>query len=332
MTKAKRKNQMKSRTGKPLRPITTSGSNKPFIGNNVFTLEDLDIIRSYTDTNPDTWTIDGIKDVLPHSHTLKSIENSLLRLFPADVIQRHANIVNTSKPADAQPAEKHQTNVTPADVAASLKAKEEARQRAYTLDIMDSNLRALYQYLGPDFDGYDTLFHEMSGLDVTNAEVLDRARELGLEYLSPEWSADDDAFIIDCIDELKSDNDPMWYIYIGMFSVTCSKYQVLERFKEIENMPVTEVHALIDDTESVEAIEPSTHETHDNHEKENQTMQTTDTAAVPQDETDRELFQQLTNVLMDFSPAVMINVSVQLPDGLAINLRRDPDDGKAARA
>ena len=106
MGKAKNRNAERISNGRKPKPTRTSNGDdqKPFIGNNVFTMEDHDIIKRIVSENPDTWTLQQIKNALPYTHTLKNIANYLLKLFPQNVIDAHANLrpLETETPADAQ--------------------------------------------------------------------------------------------------------------------------------------------------------------------------------------------------------------------------------------
>ena len=90
MSKPKNRNAERIRNGKRPQKVCKSAKNKPFIGNNVFTTEDIDIVKRFTDAHPDDWTLQEIKDILPNTHTLKNISNFLLRMFPQQVIDEHA--------------------------------------------------------------------------------------------------------------------------------------------------------------------------------------------------------------------------------------------------
>lgn len=103
MSKPKNRNAERIRNGKRPQNVCKTAKNKPFIGNNVFTTEDIDIIRRFTEAHPDDWTLQEIKDILPNAHTLKNVSNFLLRMFSQQIIDEHAAmpqpVRETAKPA-----------------------------------------------------------------------------------------------------------------------------------------------------------------------------------------------------------------------------------------
>lgn len=303
MSKPKNRNAERIRNGKQPHNICKTAKNKPFIGNNVFTTEDIEIVKRFTDAHPKDWTLQEIKDILPNTHTLKNVSNFLLRMFPQQVIDKHAAmpqpVRETAKPKD-------KPNTGP-------KNEELARMR------IDCWVQQLFPYLGPSYPNYPDVMRKYTGLEVSNNEVIDHAAKLGVSYIEPMWTTAEDELIIDCKDNLLTDGNADWHIYIDTFDSKRSKYQVLKRISLLEHMPPAPENGQDDD-----AVDGTTTE------KENDTMTNstnTNNANATNHDKDRDDFRQLSDILMNLSPDVTLHVDIKFPDGMAIRFDREAKGG-----
>ena len=224
MSKPKNRNAERIRNGKQPHNICKTAKNKPFIGNNVFTTEDIEIVKRFTDAHPKDWTLQEIKDILPNTHTLKNVSNFLLRMFPQQVIDKHA--------AMPQPVrETAKTENTPEDTETKRPKKttkeELARMR------VDCWIQQFFPYLGPSYPTYSDTIRRLEGIEISNDEVIARAAELGVSYVEPMWTAAEDELVIDCKADLLTDGNVGWHIYTDTFDTKRSKYQVLKRILSI---------------------------------------------------------------------------------------------------
>lgn len=301
MSKPKNRNAERIRNGKQPHNICKTAKNKPFIGNNVFTTEDIEIVKRFTDAHPKDWTLQEIKDILPNTHTLKNVSNFLLRMFPQQVIDKHAAmpqpVRETAKPKD-------KPNTGP-------KNEELARMR------IDCWVQQLFPYLGPSYPNYPDVMRKYTGLEVSNDEVIDHAAKLGVSYIEPMWTTAEDELIIDCKDNLLTDGNADWHIYIDTFDSKRSKYQVLNRIGVLEQTSPApketnneQTSAAIDDTTTG---------------KENNVM--TDNTNATNHDKDRDDFRQLSDILMNLSPDVTLHVDIKFPDGMAIRFDREAKGG-----
>lgn len=299
MSKPKNRNAKRIRNGKRPQKVCKSAKNKPFIGNNVFTTEDIDIVKRFTETYPDNWTLQEIKDILPNAHTLKNVSNFLLRMFPQQVIDEHAAmpqpVRETTKPAETP-------NTKP-------KNEELARMR------IDCWIQQLFPYLGPSYPNYPDIMPKYTGLDVSNDQVIARAAKLGVTYVEPMWTTAEDELLIDCKDDLLTDGNADWHIYADTFDTKRSKYQVINRIDLLEQAPTAPEDKQSDDTIDGTTIE-----------KENDAMTdstNTDTTAIDTTDKNREDFRQLSDILMSLSPDVTLHIDIKFPDGMAIRFDRE---------
>lgn len=301
MSKPKNRNAERIRNGKQPHNICKTAKNKPFIGNNVFTTEDIEIVKRFTDAHPKDWTLQEIKDILPNTHTLKNVSNFLLRMFPQQVIDEHAAmpqpVRETAKPKD-------KPNTGP-------KNEELARMR------IDCWVQQLFPYLGPSYPNYPDVMRKYTSLDVSNDEVIAHAAKLGVSYIEPMWTTAEDELLIDCKDDLLTDGNADWHIYIDTFDSKRSKYQVLNRISVLEQTPPApketdneQNSAVIDDTTTG---------------KENNAM--TDNNNATNHDKDRDDFRQLSDILMNLSPDVTLHVDIKFPDGMAIRFDREAKGG-----
>lgn len=300
MSKPKNRNAERIRNGKRPQKVCKSAKNKPFIGNNVFTTEDIDIVKRFTETYPDDWTLQEIKDILPNAHTLKNVSNFLLRMFPQQVIDEHAAmpqpVRETAKPVKTP-------NTGP-------KNEELAHMR------IDCWIQQLFPYLGPSYPNYPDIMLKYTGLDVSNDEVIAHAAKLGVTYVEPVWTTAEDELLINCRDDLLGDGNADWHIYADTFDTKRSKYQVINRIGLLEQAPTAPEDEQGDDT-----IDGTTTE------KENDAMtdstNTNTTTATDTTNKNREDFRQLSDILMSLSPDVTLHIDIKFPDGMAIRFDRE---------
>lgn len=303
MSKPKNRNAERIRNGKRPQKVCKSAKNKPFIGNNVFTTEDIDIARRFTEAHPDDWTLQEIKDILPNAHTLKNVSNFLLRMFPQQVIDEHAAmpqpVRETTEPAKTP-------NTGP-------KNEELAHMR------IDCWVQQLFPYLGPSYPNYPDVMRKYTGLDVSNDEVIAHAAKLGVSYVEPMWTTAEDELLIDCRDDLLTDGNADWHIYADTFDTKRSKYQVINRIGLLEQAPTAPENEQGDDTIDDTTIE-----------KENDAMTdstNTDTTVIDTTDKNREDFRQLSDILMSLSPDVTLHIDIKFPDGMAIRFDREAKRG-----
>lgn len=302
MSKPKNRNAERIRNGKQPHNICKTAKNKPFIGNNVFTTEDIEIVKRFTDAHPKDWTLQEIKDILPNTHTLKNINNFLLRMFPQHVIDEHAAmpqpVRETAKPKD-------EPNTGP-------KNEELARMR------IDCWVQQLFPYLGPSYPNYPDVMRKYTSLEVSNDEVIAHAAKLGVSYIEPMWTAEEDEFIISCKTDILDDGNADWHIYADTFDTKRSKYQVINRIDLLEQAPIAH-----EDEQTDNVIDDITTEKEDNA----MTNSTNTDTTVNDSEKNREDFRQLSDILMNLSPDVTLHVDIKFPDGMAIRFDREAKGG-----
>lgn len=301
MSKPKNRNAERIRNGKQPHNICKTAKNKPFIGNNVFTTEDIEIVKRFTDAHPKDWTLQEIKDILPNTHTLKNINNFLLRMFPQHVIDKHAAMPQPVRET-AKPKDKPNTKPT----------KEELAHMR-----IDCWIQQLFPYLGPSYPNYPDVMRKYTGLEVSNDEVIDHAAKLGVSYIEPMWTTAEDELLIDCKDNLLTDGNADWHIYIDTFDSKRSKYQVLNRISALEQTSPAPKET--DNEQTSAAIDDTTTE------KENNAM--TDNTNATNHDKDRDDFRQLSDILMNLSPDVTLHVDIKFPDGMAIRFDREAKGG-----
>ena len=303
MSKPKNRNAERIRNGKRPQKVCKSAKNKPFIGNNVFTTEDIDIVRRFTEAHPDDWTLQEIKDILPNAHTLKNVSNFLLRMFPQQVIDEHA----------AMPQPVRETTEPAKTLNTGPKNEELAHMR------IDCWGQQLFPYLGPSYPNYPDVMRKYTGLDVSNDEVIAHAAKLGVSYVEPVWTTAEDELLIDCRNDLLTDGNADWHIYADTFDTKRSKYQVINRIGLLEQAPTAPENEQGDDTIDDTTIE-----------KENDAMTdstNTDTTATDTTDKNREDFRQLSDILMSLSPDVTLHIDIKFPDGMAIRFDREAKRG-----
>lgn len=304
MSKPKNRNAERIRNGKQPQSICKSAKNKPFIGNNVFTTEDIEIVKRFTDAHPKDWTLQEIKDILPNTHTLKNVSNFLLRMFPQHVIDKHAAmpqpVRETTEPENTPDTETKRSKKT---------TKEElARMR------VDCWIQQFFPYLGPSYPAYSGTIRKLEGIEISNDEVIARAAELGVSYVEPMWTAAEDELVIECKVNLLTDGNVGWHIYTDTFDTKRSKYQVLKRISLLEHMPPAPENGQDND-----AVDGTTTR------KENNAM--TDNTNATNHDKDRDDFRQLSDILMNLSPDVTLHVDIKFPDGMAIRFDREAKGG-----
>lgn len=305
MSKPKNRNAERIKNGKQPHNICKTAKNKPFIGNNVFTTEDIEIVKRFTNAHPNDWTLQEIKDILPNTHTLKNVSNFLLKMFPQQVINKHA--------AMPQPVrETAKTENTPEDTETKRPKKttkeELARMR------VDCWIQQFFPYLGPSYPTYSGTIRRLEGIEISNDEVIARAAELGVSYVEPMWTAAEDELAIECKVDLLTDGNVGWHIYTDTFDTKRSKYQVLKRISLLEHMPPAPENGQDND-----AVDGTTTR------KENNAM--TDNTNATNHDKDRDDFRQLSDILMNLSPDVTLHVDIKFPDGMAIRFDREAKGG-----
>lgn len=305
MSKPKNRNAERIRNGKRPQNVCKSAKNKPFIGNNVFTTEDIDIVKRFTDAHPDDWTLQEIKDILPNAHTLKNVSNFLLKMFPQQVIDEHAAMSQPVRET-AEPKDAPSTKTKP--------TKEElARMR------VDCWIQQFFPYLGPSYPNYSGVIRKCEGIEVSNDEVVARAAELGASYVEPMWTAAEDELVIDCKADLLTDGNADWHIYTDTFDTKRSKYQVIKRISLLAHTQPAPNE--MDDEQTDDAIDDTTTE------KENDTMTDNTDTIVANNDKNREDFRQLSDILMSLSPDVTLHIDIKFPDGMAIRFDREAKRG-----
>lgn len=302
MSKPKNRNARRIRNGKRPQNVCKTAKNKPFIGNNVFTTEDIDIVKRFTEAHPDDWTLQEIKDILPNTHTLKNVSNFLLRMFPQQVIDEHAAMPQPVRET-AEPAKT--PNMGP-------KNEELAHMR------IDCWVQQLFPYLGPSYPNYPDVMRKYTGLDISNDEVIAHAAKLGVSYIEPMWTTVEDELLIDCKSDLLNDGNADWHIYADTFDTKRSKYQVINRIDLLEHMPPAPEDEQTDDT-----IDDIITEKEDNAMTDSTNTDTT----VTNHDKDRDDFRQLSDILMNLSPDVTLHVDIKFPDGMAIHFDREAKGG-----
>lgn len=302
MSKPKNRNAERIRNGKRPQNVCKTAKNKPFIGNNVFTTEDIDIVRRFTEAHPDDWTLQEIKDILPNAHTLKNVSNFLLRMFSQQIIDEHAAMPQPVRET-AEPAKTPNTGPN---------NEELAHMR------IDCWTQQLFPYLGPSYPNYPDVMRKYTGLDVSNDEVIAHAAKLGVSYVEPMWTTAEDELLIDCKDDLLTDGNADWHIYADTFDTKRSKYQVINRIGLLEQAPTAP-----EDEQTDDAIDDTTTE------KENDAMtdSTNTDTTVTDSEKNREDFRQLSDILMSLSPDVTLHIDIKFPDGMAIRFDREAKRG-----
>lgn len=305
MSKPKNRNAERIRNGKQPHNICKTAKNKPFIGNNVFTTEDIEIVKRFTDAHPKDWTLQEIKDILPNTHTLKNINNFLLRMFPQHVIDKHA--------AMPQPVrETAETENTPEDT--EMKRPKKPTKEELARMRVDCWIQQFFPYLGPSYPAYSDTIRRLEGIEISNDEVVARAAELGVSYVEPMWTAAEDELAIECKVDLLTDGNVGWHIYTATFDTKRSKYQVLKRISLLEHMPPAPENGQDND-----AVDGTTTR------KENNAM--TDNTNATNHDKDRDDFRQLSDILMNLSPDVTLHVDIKFPDGMAIRFDREAKGG-----
>lgn len=305
MSKPKNRNAERIRNRKRPQNVYKTAKNKPFIGNNVFTTEDIDIVKRFTEAHPDDWTLQEIKDILPNAHTLKNVSNFLLRMFPQQVIDEHAAMPQPVR-ENAEPAKTPNTKI----IRPGKPTKEELAHMR-----VDCWIQQLFPYLGASYPNYPDVMRKYTGLDMSNDQVIARAAELGVPYIEPVWTTAEDELLIDCKDDLLADGNADWHIYSDTFDTKRSKYQVINRIDLLMQVPPVSEDGQTDDTIDDTATE-----------KENDAMtDSTNTNTTATDTTDknREDFRQLSDILMSLSPDVTLHIDIKFPDGMAIRFDRE---------
>lgn len=291
MGKARNRNAERVKKGMQPKPnVSGRSANKPFIGNNVFTMEDQAIIEQVVRDNPEGWTLQNIKDALPYAHTMKTIANYMLRMFPQHVIDQHASLPQ-------QPAE----DETPVPETTDFASEE-----------LDQCVRELYPAFGPEYPRWKSLARNRFGISASRAEIIARAEELGVTYEGDTWTSTEDELLLECGERLKDDGEPEDYIY-DWFEKPRSKYAVMQHLRTIASQAKKQKPPA-----KPKACAGTTRKENDTMPNENQKP-----AMTPDTEKDRQAFLDLSNLLMNLSPHVTIHVDIKFPDGMNIRFDRE---------
>lgn len=291
MGKARNRNAERVKKGIQPKPnVSGRSANKPFIGNNVFTMEDQAIIEQVVRDNPEGWTLRSIKDALPYAHTMKTIANYMLRMFPQHVIDQHAALPQ-------QPAE----DETPVPETTDFASEE-----------LDRCVRELYPAFGPKYPRWKSLACNHFGITASRAEIIARAKELGVAYEGDTWTSTEDELLLECKERFENDDEPEDYIY-DWFETPRSKYAVMQHLRAIAPQA----------KKQKTPAKPKTYA--GTTRKENDTMPNENQKPVmtPDTEKDRQAFLDLSNLLMNLSPHVTIHVDIKFPDGMNIRFDRE---------
>lgn len=291
MGKARNRNAARVKKGMQPKPnVSGRSANKPFIGNNVFTMEDQDIIEQVVRDNPEGWTLQNIKDALPYAHTMKTIANYMLRMFPQHVIDQHAALPQ-------QPVE----NETPMPETTDLTSEE-----------LDRCVRELYPAFGPEYPRWKSLARNHFGITASHAEIIAKAKELGVTYEGDTWTSTEDELLLEFKERFENDGEPEDHIY-DWFETPRSKYAVMQHLRAIAPQAKKQKTPA-----KPKACAGTTR-------KENDTMpnETQKPATTHDTEKDRQAFLDLSNLLMNLSPHVTIHVDIKFPDGMNIRFDRE---------
>lgn len=291
MGKARNRNAERVKKGMQPKPnVSGRSANKPFIGNNVFTMEDQAIIEQVVHDNPEGWTLQSIKDALPYAHTMKTIANYMLRMFPQHVIDQHAALPQ-------QPAE----DETPVSETTDFASEE-----------LDRCVRELYPAFGPEYPRWKSLARNHFGITASRADIIARAKELGVTYEGDTWTSTEDELLLECRERFENDGEPEDYIY-DWFETPRSKYAVMQHLRAIAPQAKKQKAPA-----KPKAYAGTTRKENDTMPNENQKPVTTHDA-----EKDRQAFLDLSNLLMNLSPHVTIHVDIKFPDGMNIRFDRE---------
>ena len=291
MGKARNRNAERVKKGMQPKPnVSGRSANKPFIGNNVFTMEDQAIIEQVVRDNPEGWTLQSIKDALPYAHTMKTIANYMLRMFPQHVIDQHAALPQ-------QPAE----DETPVPETTDLASEE-----------LDRCVRKLYPAFGPEYPRWKSLARNRFDILVSRAEIIAKAKELGVTYEGDTWTSTEDELLLECRERFENDGEPEDHIY-DWFETPRSKYVVMQHLRAIAPQAKKQKTPA-----KPKASAGTTRKENDTMPSENQKSATTHDT-----EKDRQAFLDLSNLLMNLSPHVTIHVDIKFPDGMNIRFDRE---------
>lgn len=305
MSKPNNRNAERIANGKkPKVNVSGRNSNKPFIGNNVFTMENQAIAERIIRENPD-WTVLEIKDALPYAHTTKTIINLLRRMLPQTVIDQHMAPTDTRETDDAQ------TDVP----------YEAVRDGA----ALDDAIAELWPVFGPEYPAWPELIGERVGIDVSERQIRRRARALGLgpaDFTGGDWSDTEDELLRECGAALVGDGNPDSHVY-DLFDVPRAKYWVCRRIRDL-NERYEHERAASDATEkpsrdAVKDTAPAQRKENDNMPNDSQKPDYTD---------NRQAFADLSAILMSLPQSVAIHVDIKFPDGMSIRFDRDAVDGR----
>lgn len=291
MGKARNRNAERVKKGMQPKPnVSGRSANKPFIGNNVFTMEDQAIIEQVVRDNPEGWTLQSIKDALPYAHTMKTIANYMLRMFPQHVIDQHAALPQQSAEDE-----------TPVSETTDFASEE-----------LDRCVRELYPAFGPEYPRWKSLARNHFGITTSRADIIARAKELGVTYEGDTWTSTEDELLPECMERFENDGESEDYIY-DWFETPRSKYAVMQHLRAITSQAKKQKPPA-----KPKACAGTTGKENDTMPNENQKPATTHDT-----EKDRQAFLDLSNLLMNLSPHVTIHVDIKFPDGMNIRFDRE---------
>lgn len=298
MGKAKNRNAERISNGRKPKPTRTSNGDdqKPFIGNNVFTMEDHDIIKRIVSENPDTWTLQQIKNALPYTHTLKNIANYLLKLFPQDVIDAHANLrpLETETPADAQ------------DVAPAVE-----QTTGYANTTTKQFIERMFPHLGDNYGAWPELVQKHTGVHMTRTQIIRQARAMSLAYEPQTWTDTENELLEENYQTFIDDGFPDTHVY-DLFEFPRTKDAVLQQIVKLSKQK--------------EALETQRKEFETKTEEEpnmNENNRKTAGNAIAADTDQMTLINQLISLCMQLSANADIGLHIKLENGMAINIEQN---------
>lgn len=298
MGKAKNRNAERISHGQKPKPAKASSGNgqKPFIGNNVFTMEDHDIIVRITSENPDTWTLQQIKNALPYTHTMKNIANYLLRLFPQSVIDAHANL---QPPEDETPVETQ-------DIASGV-----GRTTDHANPTTKQFIARMFPHLGDDYKAWPELVQKNTGIRMTRAQIIRQARSMSLAYEPQAWTETENELLEESYETLINDGLPDTHVY-ELFEFPRTKEAVVRQIAKLSKQK----EALEKQRKELEEPIKEDIEMNENTRKPMNTASATDNDQMT-------IINQLIGLCMQLSANADVSLHIKLENGMAINIEQN---------
>lgn len=298
MGKAKNRNAERVSHGQKPKPARASSGNgqKPFIGNNVFTMEDHDIIVRITSENPDTWTLQQIKSALPYTHTMKNIANYLLRLFPQSVIDAHANL---QPPEDETPMEAQATT------------SGTGRTTDHANPTTKQFIARMFPHLGDGYKAWPELVQKNTGIRMTRAQIIRQARAMSLAYEPQAWTETENELLEESYETLINDGYPDTHVY------------ELFEFPRTKESAIRQIAKLSKQKEALEMqrkeFETKTEEEPNMNENNSKTVNNATAANADQ----MTIINQLICMCMQLSASADVSLRIKLENGMAINIEQN---------